>query len=110
MCGTLVRQADRTGIPKALAISPRYDLAHYDSDKSPEGRRWAYPQLWSALRPGGLLISDDVGDNEVWADFCRRIDAPLVLVRRGRVLAGLARKRDRLAVAPFRTKGGKHGR
>jgi len=89
---TLLKQADRWGIPKALRLSDGYDLIHYDSDKSPEGRRWAYPLLWKALRPGGLLISDDVGDNEAWADFCDQVDAPLIVVGRRRALSGIVRK------------------
>ena len=89
---TLLRHADRIGIPKALRLSDGFDLIHYDSDKSPEGRLWAYPRLWRALRPGGLLLSDDVGDNGIWADFCKRIDEPLIVVRRQRAYAGIVRK------------------
>lgn len=89
---TVLKQADRIGIPKALSLSEGYDFIHYDSDKSPEGRKWAYPRLWEALRPGGVLISDDVGDNEAWAEFCAKVDRPLIVVRRQRGLSGLARK------------------
>ena len=88
----LLRHSDKRGIPKALRMSDGYDLIHYDSDKTEEGRRWAYPHLWRALRPGGLLISDDVGDNAAWAEFCRSVGAPLVVVRRRRAYSGLARK------------------
>jgi signal recognition particle subunit SEC65 len=94
---TLLRHSDRRGIPKALHISDGYDLIHYDSDKTREGRRWAYPRLWRALRPGGVLISDDVGDNEIWAQFCESIGAPLIVVRRHRAYSGLARKADAAA-------------
>jgi predicted O-methyltransferase YrrM len=89
---TLLRHSDRRGIPRALQLSDGYDLIHYDSDKTQEGRRWAYPRLWRALRPGGLLISDDVGDNEIWAGFCKSVDVPLIVVRRHRAYSGLARK------------------
>ncbi|HSM96190.1 MAG TPA: class I SAM-dependent methyltransferase [Rhizomicrobium sp.] len=89
---TLLRHSDRRGIPKALRLSDGYDLIHYDSDKTQEGRRWAYPRLWRALRPGGLLISDDVGDNGIWAEFCESIGVPLIVVRRQRAYSGLARK------------------
>lgn len=89
---TLLRHSDKRGIPKALRISDGYDLIHYDSDKTEEGRRWAYARLWRALRPGGLMISDDVGDNAAWADFCRIAGVPLVVVRRRRAYSGLARK------------------
>jgi len=104
---TLLKRADRWGIPSALRRSSTYDFIHYDSDKSPEGRRWAYPLLWQALRAGGLLISDDVGDNEVWAEFCDEVGEPIIVVRRAGALAGIARKpgpmlpeRLRAVVAP----------
>ena len=91
---TLLRHSDRRGIPKALRLSEGYDLIHYDSDKTQEGRSWAYPNLWRALRPGGLMISDDVGDNGIWAEFCKSVGAPLIVVRRQRAYSGLARKPD----------------
>ncbi|HEY7979352.1 MAG TPA: class I SAM-dependent methyltransferase [Rhizomicrobium sp.] len=94
---TLLRHSDRRGIPKALHLSDGYDLIHYDSDKTQEGRSWAYPRLWRALRPGGLLISDDVGDNEIWAEFCQSVGAPLIVVRRQRAYSGLLRKPETAA-------------
>jgi predicted O-methyltransferase YrrM len=89
---TLLKEADRSGIPKALRLCDGYDFIHYDSDKSPEGRNWAYPLLWAAVRPGGLLLSDDVGDNEAWAELCESISQPLIVVRRQNALAGIVRK------------------
>jgi predicted O-methyltransferase YrrM len=89
---TLIKKADRLGIPQALRTRPDFDLIHYDSDKSAAGRRWAYPLLWRSLRPGGVLISDDVGDNDAWVDFCIKVERPMVVVRRGRSLAGIVRK------------------
>lgn len=68
---TLLQSPDREALPRALAMLPAPDLCHYDSDKSEEGRRWAYPLLWAALRPGGVFISDDVGDNLAFRDFAR---------------------------------------
>jgi predicted O-methyltransferase YrrM len=66
---TLLRHPDRGGLPRALALLPTIDLCHYDSDKSREGRRWAYPRLWSALRPGGIFVSDDIEDNTAFEEF-----------------------------------------
>ena len=65
----LYRMADRDGLPRAIRAAGTLDLAHYDSDKSPAGRAWAYPVLWAALRRGGILISDDVGDNNAFQAF-----------------------------------------
>lgn len=66
----LVRRPDRDALEPTLERLGPIDLAHYDSDKSPEGRAYAYPLLFAALRPGGILVSDDVEDNLVFRDFC----------------------------------------
>ena len=102
---TLLRKADRIGIPSALRQSDGFDFVHYDSDKSPEGRSWAYPLLWHAVRPGGLLVSDDVGDNSAWADFCAEQDIPLIVVRGARSFVGLARKPDAEPLDQLRMRG-----
>jgi len=91
---TLHRTADRDGLPKALAALRRIDLAHYDSDKSVAGRRFAYPLLWAALRPGGLLFSDDINDNFGFRDFCDSIGQQPLIVQQGNRFQGILRKPD----------------
>ena len=76
----LYRMADREGLPRALRAAGRIDLAHYDSDKSVAGRAWAYPRLWAALRPGGILVSDDIGDNVAFRDFSAHTGAETIVV------------------------------
>jgi len=77
---TLLRYPDLIGLPKALKLcSYQIHLAHYDSDKSYVGRMFAYPRLWKALVPGGLLISDDLQDNIAFKRFSESIQiTPLV--------------------------------
>jgi predicted O-methyltransferase YrrM len=77
---TLIRQPDRDGLPRALRALPAVDLCHYDSDKSSAARRWAYPVLWRALRPGGVFVSDDVGDNVVFMRFAEEIGVEPIVV------------------------------
>jgi predicted O-methyltransferase YrrM len=69
---TLLRYADREGLPRALRLLGSIDLCHYDSDKRYRSRLWAYPLLWDALRPGGLMLSDDIGDNVGFRDWCNQ--------------------------------------
>jgi predicted O-methyltransferase YrrM len=95
----LIRLADGEALPRALRLLPRIDLCHYDSSKRYAARRWAYPLLWRALRPGGCLVSDDIGDNLAFHDFCREIGAEPVVVRHsappgspGRWYVGVLRK------------------
>jgi predicted O-methyltransferase YrrM len=77
---TLRRGADRDELEDAIADMDPIDLAHYDSDKSASGRLWAYALMWDGLRPGGLLMSDDIGDNFSFLQFAeKRGIAPLVI-------------------------------
>jgi predicted O-methyltransferase YrrM len=77
----IIRQADRQAVPKALKQLGSIDLCHYDSDKGYEGRQWAYPVLWNALRAGGVFVSDDVGDNVCFRDFAARVACEPIVVR-----------------------------
>lgn len=66
----LFRFADKESLPKIFAEQSEFDFMHYDSDKSYNGRMWAYPLLWEKLRKGGVLMSDDVSDNAAFMDYC----------------------------------------
>ena len=77
----VIRRPDRRALPKALEELSTIDMCHYDSDKSYEGRMWAYSLLWKALKKGGLLISDDIGDNVAFRDFADTVAVdPTVVV------------------------------
>lgn len=91
---SLYRMADRQGLPRALrhAGGP-IDLAHYDSDKSPEGRDFALPRLWTALRDGGILVCDDIQDNLAFARFCEHIGhTPIILHKQDNDYVGIVKK------------------
>lgn len=77
----LIRLADGEGLPRALARLPEIDLCHYDSNKRYAARRWAYPLLWRALRPGGCFVSDDIGDNPAFRDFAAELGCEPIVVR-----------------------------
>jgi predicted O-methyltransferase YrrM len=76
----IIDRADREALPMALKKLPSIDMCHYDSDKSYDGRIWAYPSLWKALRPDGVFISDDIGDNLAFHDFCNQVNQVPVIV------------------------------
>lgn len=75
----LIRLADRDGIPIACK-SEEFDIIHYDSDKSYNGRKWAYPKLWNSLKKNGYLISDDISDNLAFKEFSKDINEPPLVV------------------------------
>lgn len=68
----LLRFADRESLPKIFSKQTIFDVVHYDSDKSYDGRIWAYDALYKHLRKGGVFISDDIGDNSAYQDFCEK--------------------------------------
>lgn len=77
----IVRLPDREGLPRALELLPTIDICHYDSDKSSDGREFAYARLWSALRPGGVFISDDIDDTMTFAELSERTRVAPIVVR-----------------------------
>src|SRR5262249_4329580 len=89
----LLRLPDRDALPRVLREWSTIDLAHYDSDKSEQGRLYGCALLWSALRPGGLLISDDIHDNLAFRTFCEKVGRkPWILPGRNGSYVGILRK------------------
>lgn len=68
----LFRFADKESLPKIFTQNQNFDVIHYDSDKSYDGMFWAYTLLYEHLRTGGVFISDDIGDNSAYQDFCEK--------------------------------------
>lgn len=85
----MVRAADRQGLPIALRRSRPVDFAHYDSDKSASGRSFGYRIMWEALREGGVLVSDDVGDNLAFKSFADGVGRTPIVVRDDRKYQGV---------------------
>lgn len=76
----LLRVPDRKGLPIAFEQFTKIDLCHYDSDKSYEGRVWAYPKLWNKLRKGGIFVSDDVSDNIAFKEFAEKLNIEPIII------------------------------
>ena len=76
----LFRHADKESLPKIFGEAALMDVVHYDSDKSYEGRTWAYLQLYKHLREGGVFMSDDIGDNSAYQDFCEKLNIDSTVV------------------------------
>jgi hypothetical protein len=88
---TLIRQPDRPALPRALAELNEIDLAHYDSDKTYAGQSWAFPRMWAALRPGGILMVDDIHYQTAFRDFAATLDVQPIVVKSGKLI-GVLRK------------------
>ena len=68
----LFRFADKESLPKIFNEQSSFDVVHYDSDKTYDGRLWAYKLLFEKLRSGGVFMSDDIADNSAFKDFCEK--------------------------------------
>lgn len=89
----LIQLPDRTGLPKAISLmNGPLDLCHYDSDKSYDGRMFAYPLLWKALRSEGLFVSDDIGDNMGFFDFATQVGRMPIVVEWEKKYIGILRR------------------
>jgi hypothetical protein len=97
---------DRDLLTTALAEGPAPALCHYDSDKSFDGRSWAYPLIWANLSVEGWFISDDISDNAAFRHFAQRVgQRPVVMdrpARNGAVYSGLLIKRNTRPLRPWR--------
>lgn len=90
---TLLRNADRQGIPAALSqFDETIDFCHYDSDKSYSGRMWAYQLLWRHLDTDGIFISDDIQDNIAFKEFCESIGQKPLIIESQKKYVGYVRK------------------
>jgi len=85
----IMRGPDRQSLPKSIDMLESIDMCHYDSDKSYQGRMWAYPKLWESLRPGGFFISDDIGDNMAFFDFAKKIACKPIIVEKDKKYMGI---------------------
>jgi len=89
---TLIRQPDRPALPRVLARLGVIDLAHYDSDKTYAGQSWAFRRLWRNLRPGGLLIVDDIDCQTAFRDFASAMGLRPIVVDGVGKLIGVVRR------------------
>ncbi|NLN32160.1 MAG: class I SAM-dependent methyltransferase [Flavobacteriaceae bacterium] len=88
----LFRFADRESLPKIFKEQSEFDFVHYDSDKSYNGRMWAYNILWDKVKSGGVFMSDDIADNAAFMDYCLQNKREPIIVEFDGKYAGLILK------------------
>lgn len=86
---TLKIDGDRNNIPALLAAAGTIDLFHYDSDKSVQGRTFAYECVAPQLSAQALVIFDDIQDNLHFRDFVTARRAPFKVFAFGGKFIGL---------------------
>lgn len=72
----------RAELPRVLALRRPVDLFVHDSDHTYAGQMTEFRAAWPALRPGAMLVVDDVWHRAL-IDFAREVDAePPLLIER----------------------------
>ena len=63
---TYLRGASRTLLPELIRELGEIDLFIHDSLHIGKNMMFEFGQAWTALRPGGILLSDDIGGNSAF--------------------------------------------
>jgi hypothetical protein len=79
---TLHRGSTRQLLPALIVALSQIDLFLHDSQHTLANMRSEFLTVWPSLRPGGVLIADDVEGNAAFQELARRTDTALALVFR----------------------------
>lgn len=60
-------------LPKLLQELSRVDIFFHDSEHTLENMLFEYDESWPYIREGGLLLSDNVNDNNAFSEFARKV-------------------------------------
>lgn len=85
----LYRMPDRLILKKIFLNYGKFDLCHYDSDKTYFGRLWSYELIYKNLNKDGLLISDDINDNDAFIDFAKKIKKSFYVIKDSKNFVGV---------------------
>jgi hypothetical protein len=78
----LRRGTSKRLLPGLLPKLGKIDVFIHDSQHTYRNMRFELETVWPFLRPGGVLVADDVGDNTAFDEFARRVNpASCVVVR-----------------------------
>jgi predicted O-methyltransferase YrrM len=83
---TLVPGKSQNELPPLLERLGTIDFFMHDSEHSFDCMWFEYTAAWPALRPGGVLLSDDVNSTEAFGRFARRERRTPVRLARGMAL------------------------
>ena len=77
---SLAIDGDRTNLPRFLAQVKQVDLFHYDSDKSVEGREFAFRLVRERLAPSGIILMDDIVEDGWFRQMVEREKMPFIII------------------------------
>jgi Methyltransferase domain len=80
---TYMRGSSRRRLPGLLAELGAIDAFVHDSAHTERNMRFEFETAWSALRPGGVLVSHDIQRNAAFSDFTASVSGDPVFTRYG---------------------------
>jgi len=83
---TLILGRSQEELPPLLERLGTIDFFMHDSEHSYECMRFEFERAWPALRPGGVLVSDDVNSNDAFFEFAAAQRREPLLLARGMAL------------------------
>ena len=76
---TFLRGASRRRLPALLRKIPEIDMFVHDSLHTDANMRFEFANVWPALRPSGILVSDDVAANHSFTDLVQERKARFII-------------------------------
>lgn len=73
-------EGDEINLPRILEMVPRIDIFHYDSDKMRSGREFAMSLVREKLSPGGIMVMDDIFNDDWFRTYVTDHDLPFEVV------------------------------
>jgi len=78
---TFLRGSSRRRLPALLRTVSDIDMFVHDSAHTESNMRFEFASAWPALRPSGILVSDDVNANRSFADFVSERKARFIVAQ-----------------------------
>jgi predicted O-methyltransferase YrrM len=73
-------EGDEVNLPRILAQVSQVDIFHYDSDKMRSGREYAMSLVTEKLSPGGIIVMDDIHNDDWFRTYVTSKDLPFAVV------------------------------
>jgi predicted O-methyltransferase YrrM len=71
---------DEINLPRILDNIEQIDIFHYDSDKMRSGREFAVSLVRQKLTPNGIIVMDDIHNDDWFKDYVTANDLPFAVV------------------------------
>lgn len=68
---TLIIGSSKERLPLLLSELKEVNIFYHDSDHSYENMMFEFKEAWPYLKESGILVSDDITDNQAFDDFSR---------------------------------------